>query len=345
MTINPETLRIIDRYRAATTGITDEQTRVLTGAWVDAWDAVADEFDDALQALTVGKTPPSQAQVRRSAKLAQALDAIGAQLDDLARQTGVVIFGGLPTAMELAGTTHVALLSSQLPAGAGALLATSWDRIDSRAIAAIITRTTGRVHASTWPLSDEAVAVMRRSLIRGLAAGDNPRVTARRMLLDTEGRFNGGLARATTLARTETLDAMREAARLADEANRTVTKQWEWIASLSPRTCPACWSMHGQTFPVSTPGPEGHPNCRCSRVPVTKSWDDLGFVGLEEPPSLVPDAEATFAALPEADQLAVLGRARYDAWVRGDYPMSAWAVRRDNPGWRPSWQMSAAPAA
>ena len=342
MSITPDTLSILDQYRVAAARITDQQTRVLVAAWVEAWNTVADDVQDALDALTATGTP-TRAQVRRSRKLAASLDALGAQLEDLAARTGIVVVGDLPSAMTLAGTTNTALIASQLPALTGAALVVDWDRVNPRPLAAIITRTTHRIHASTLPLSDEAVTAMRRNLIRGLASGDNPRTTARRMLLDTEGRFNGGLTRALTISRTETLDAMRAATALSNEVNADVLGGWTWTATLSTRTCAACWAMHGTDFPLGTPGPEGHPNCRCTAVPRTLSWAELGFVGIEEPPSLFPDAEATFAALTPAQQLDILGPRRHAAWLAGDYPMDAWTVRRDNPDWRASWQVSRAP--
>ena len=343
MSINRGTLEVLDAYRQAAATITDTQTRVLVAAWADAWNNVADELDQALTVLTADGIP-TRAQVRRSRRLARALDTIGAQLEDLAAQAGVVIVGDLPTAMQLAGTTNAALIATQLPPMAGAAgLVVGWDRVDPRAIAAIITRTTQQIHASTWPLADQAVAAMRVNLVRGLAAGDNPRTTAARMMRDTGRTFDGGLARALTLARTETLDAMRAARTLSDEANTSVLDGWTWTASLGPRTCPACWAMHGTDFPLGAPGPEGHPNCRCTAVPRTKTWAELGFTGIEEPPSLLPDAAATFAALDPQEQLHILGPARFKAWQAGDYPMSSWAVKRDNPEWRPSWQVSPAP--
>lgn len=345
MSINPDTLTVLDEYRAAATTITDSQTRTLVTAWADAWNSVADELDDALAALTADGVP-TRAQVRRSRRLAAALDSIAAQLEDLAARAGVTIVSDLPTAVQLAGTTNAALLTSQLPPIAGAAaLVVSWDRVDPRAVAAIITRTTQRIHASTWPLADQAVAAMRVNLIRGLAAGDNPRATAARMLRDTGGTFGGGLARALTLARTETLDAMRAATTLSNRANAAVLGGWTWTASLGPRTCPACWSMHGTDFPLDAPGPEGHPNCRCTAVPRAKTWAELGFTGIDEPPSLLPNAQAVFDALTPAEQLEILGPARFRAWQAGDYPMGTWAVRRDNPDWRPSWHVSAAPKA
>lgn len=344
MSINPDTLTILDRYRQAATALTDDHVRVFTEAWVNAWNEVADEFQRALDDL-LRDGVPSPGALRRSRRLAQALDAIGAELDDLARRAGVVIVGSLPTAMELAGSTNAALLTSQLPRSAqGFGLVVGWDRVDRGAVSAIIRRSTERIHASTLPLADDAVAAMRVNLIRGVAAGDNPVTVGRRMLRDTETVFNGGLPRAIRISRTEMLDAMREGARLVDEANRDVVTGWVWTATLGADTCPACWSMHGQVFPPDSPGPYGHPNCRCTRVPKLKDWDDLGFTGLVEPPDLLPDAEATFDALPPNVQLRILGPARFDAWRRGDYPMDRWAVLRQNPEWRPSFQVAPLPS-
>ena len=344
MSISFATLDTLDDYRAAATRITDTHTRVLVEAWVEAWDGIAGELEATLTDLAAGA--PTQAQLRRSRKLAAALDIVGAQLDGLTTQAGVLIVGDLPTAMQLAGNANAALLRSQLPSIPGVSgLVVDWDKVDPRSIAAIINRTTQRIHATSLPLSAESVAVMRRNLIRGLVVGDNPREVARRMLLETQGTFEGGLTRALRISRTEMLDAMREASRLSDEANADLMGGWTWTASLSARTCPACWALHGTDFSQSQPGPEGHPNCRCTRVPRLKTWDELGFLGIEEPPSLLPDAEATFSLLTPAEQLAILGPARFEAWQAGDYPMSAWATRRVNPDWRPSWVITPAPRA
>jgi hypothetical protein len=103
--------------------------------------------------------------------------------------------------------------------------------------------------------------------------------------------------------------------------------------------------MHGTLFPLEQPGPEGHQNCRCARVPKTKSWADLGFEGMDEPESLMPDAATVFDTLPTGTQRDILGPRRYNAWQAGDYPIDSWATKRSNDGWRDSWVPSAAPAA
>ena len=85
-------------------------------------------------------------------------------------------------------------------------------------------------------------------------------------------------------------------------------------------------------------------NCRCARVPVTKTWAELGFTGIRERPSLHRSSEAYFNRLSEANQRAILGNAGFEAWRRGDYPMSEWVKRQDNPGWRPSYIATRPPA-
>ena len=78
-------------------------------------------------------------------------------------------------------------------------------------------------------------------------------------------------------------------------------------------------------------------NCRCSRMPQTKSWADLGFPGMDEPPSAVPDVDAWLSTLSAPEMRRVLGGPRYDAYRRGGFPRTAWAQLQQNPGWRPSY--------
>ena len=77
-------------------------------------------------------------------------------------------------------------------------------------------------------------------------------------------------------------------------------------------------------------------------MPVTRSWRDLGYA-VDEPADALPDAQAWFESLAPETQRHILGPARYGAWADGTYPMSEWAVKQTNPGWRPSWVTSPAP--
>lgn len=341
MSIDDNTLDAITQLRAHLAAITDDHTRTMTKAWVEAWDDVATDLDAALTqlALEAGDGRITRKAVLRSERLRKSLTIIGSRLDALFEESGQLAIDSLSDVVDTAGKAQEALIGSQLPEAERALVK-EWSRVDPRQIDAIVTRSTEQITKLSFPLSDEATAVMKRELVRGLAGGKNPRDVAAKMFKRTEGLFNGGLSRALTIARTEMLDAHRAAGQVADDENADILDGWIWTASLTARTCPACWGMHGTLFPLTQAGPEGHQNCRCARVPKTKSWADLGFEGMDEPESLMPDAATVFDGLPAGTQRDILGPKRYDAWEAGDYPIDTWATKRTNGDWRDSWAVS-----
>jgi len=342
--ITAKTLRLTQQLRRDLLKITNQQDRALTKAWVDAWDTVSTDLETAVNELTANAQGGllSRAMILRSRRLQYALQVIAQKLDQLTTDAGRLITDDLPGVVRAAGEAQEAIIASQLPKAKVPDLA-GWVKPDARALDAIVKRSTEQITSELWPLSSEADAVIRRELVRGIATGANPRAIATRVMKGAEGGFNGGLSRALTIARTETLDAHRAAAAESQAANADVLDGWVWLTDLSPRTCPACLGMAGTVHPLSEPGPLGHPNCRCSRMPKAKTWRDLG-IDLDEPEAATPNAGDWFAGQDEKTQRSILGPARYAAWARGDYPMDAWAVRKPNPAWRASYQTSSIPA-
>lgn len=337
------TLRLQQQLREDLRLINDAQVRDLVAAWADAWDEIAPDLNAALVEQLVAGKRISRAQLLRSLRLRAALEVVRERLEVLAADAGVRIIADLQDVIDAAGGAQASVIDSQLPPNSRLVALDSWARVDPAQIDAIVQRTTGQITALTRPLGREAYQVLRRELIRGVAAGTNPRATARRILARAEGRFNGGLTRALNIARTETLDAYRAAAQLGQAQHTDVLTGWQWLATLDARTCPSCWAQHGTIHDQADPGPLDHQQGRCARMPVVKPWADLGFGDLDEPPSLVPDAAVRFAALDPAEQAAVLGPARYRAWVAGDYPMDTWSRRHSTDGWRDSYRVSPAP--
>lgn len=344
MAVTDRGIRLVEDLRAQLDTVVDGQVRDLVRAWATAWDEVAPDLRAALLDMLVANEPVTRSQLLRSERLRRALAVIADQLQALADSAGVRVTSDLAAVVETAGAAQASVIDSQLPPGfmRPAALA-SWSRVDENQIAAIVTRSTQQITSLARPLSAEAYAAVRRELIRGVAAGSNPRATAERIVRRAEGRFNGGLSRALNIARTETLDAHRAAAQVGQAQHADVLTGWQWLCKLDGRSCPACWAKHGSVYDLDEPGPLDHQQGRCVRLPVTKSWADLGF-DVDEPPSLVPDAETRFAALPVEVQRQILGPARYGAWVAGTYPMSGWAVRRSNSGWRDGFYVSPVPA-
>lgn len=338
MAVTAETLGILERMRSELTGMTDAQTLALTRAWVEAWDTLLPELEAAFAALlndsAAGKVVP-YATVRRNEALRAALETSRELLKELSQRVEDVVLPYLDPAVLASVDSTLDLLRSQLPPGSAGV-ALNFSRPAEAALAAIVQRTTEQIHASAWPLAAEHQRVMRRALVRGIAVGDNPRTTAARILRETERKFNGGLTRALNIARTETLDAHRAASQAAHKAAAEVSTQWQWSAKLDARTCPSCWAKHGSTYGVDDAGPLDHQSGRCARLPLTKSWKDLGF-DIEEPPSLLPDARATFDALTPESQAAILGPGRLKLLQDGDIGWADLSTKRTTDGWRDSY--------
>lgn len=343
MAYTRETERLVRLVRADLKTVTDQQVRDLVGAWADAWNEVSPDLTATLLELLVAGELVSRTAMMRSERLRKVLIVIAEKLDGLAESSQVRIIGDLQRVIDIAGAAQTSVIDSQLPPGHLVDLQ-AWIRVDAAGIEAIVRRTTEDITSRFRPLSREAQTAVRRELVRGYAAGSNPRQTAHRIITRTQGRFNGGLNRALAIARTETLDASRQAAYLGRSQNADVLRGWAWHCELSPRSCTACISMDGAEFPLDYPGPDDHVNGRCTGVPITKSWADLGFDGIEEPPPVRQSGSEWFDGLDASTQRQILGPSRYDAWRAGDYPMSDWAHVQHNDGWRDSLQTTKVPA-
>ena len=342
MAVTARTLRLQDQLREDLDRIVDARTRALVAAWADAWDEVAPDLTVTLLDMLTAGDAVTRAQMLRSTRLRSALVVIAENLRDLAKEARVSITGDLQDIIDTAGAAQASVIDSQLPPGSDLVNSDGWARVDEAQIRAIVERSTEQITALTRPLGQETYQIVRRELIRGVAAGSNPRATAGRMVQRAGRRFGFGLSRALVIARTETLDAHRTAAALGQAPHTGVLRGWMWLAQLDSRTCPSCWAQHGSEHQLSEAGPLDHQQGRCARMPLAKSWTDLGF-DVPEPAPLVPDAAAAFDRLTVAQQKQVLGPARFDAWSAGEFPMGSWSVRRSSDGWRDSYTAAPAP--
>lgn len=169
----------------------------------------------------------------------------------------------------------------------------------------------------------------RSALVRGLAEGLNPRDIAREM----RAGMDGNAVRALTVARSETLRAYRESSRRWMAANDDVIGSWLWWSALDQRTCPVCFAMHGSKHSFAEPMGT-HPNCRCTMIPVTKTWKELGFGDVPGDGELSPKLGADeFAALPNQAQRAILGPSKYALYRRGKLELADLVEVVRHPRW------------
>jgi len=340
--VTAETLRLISGMRIRVDKDTDDATRQLILAWSRAWADVVGDWDAAVAQLqSLGKDGkwPSRSQVNRAERAQAALKSTYTALESLTEHAGVHIMTGVGQVVD-AAQGHTDIIASQYPPDERAVARGQLVRADAEQIKAIVGRTRDRVTKTLFPLPGDADEVIRRRLVRGVAQGQNPRVVARRMVTGLRRDFNSALTRAMNIARTEMLDAHRAAAGVVQGNNADVLNGWAWGSALDRRTCPACFGMHGTEFPLSTPGPEDHQCGRYQRIPLTKSWADLGFTNVEEPASLLPSAGDVFNSLSRADQLNIMGPNRLALYDAGSVSLADLVRTRSNPGWRDSIEIT-----
>lgn len=120
-------------------------------------------------------------------------------------------------------------------------------------------------------ITDEVAKQISRELTDGLAAGRGPREIAR----DLSDRVDKiGKTRATTLARTEIVNAHASASldRYSREGVSEVVGKAELSTAGDSRVCAQCASLEGRTYKIEDARDRipVHPQCRCAWLPVLK---------------------------------------------------------------------------
>jgi hypothetical protein len=112
-----------------------------------------------------------------------------------------------------------------------------------------------------------------------------------------------------TITRIEVIRAHRSASHDLMRQSPLVVG-WTRHAHRDPSTCPVCSAMHGSVHP-KTETLYSHRQCRCTMVPRTASWEQLGFRGIPDRQPTIPTGAAPFARLSAGEQRAILGPTRY----------------------------------
>lgn len=347
MATTDETIRLAGDLRIWIDDQVDEATRDIVEAWAEVWQNLSLDWGLAYQPIInahAAGTKVSRSQILKAERTTKALVATRRAIQELTEYAGVRIMQPVDVIVRRSAETQLALIASQLPEGDIASdVRASLQRVDQLQLTTIVDRTRNSVTSLVNALPSFARQAINAELIRGIALGINPRAVARDMVSASQfvSRMNVAfllpLNRANIIARTELLDAHRGAARLGQAANADVLQGWQWMAKLDRRTCPSCWSMHGTTHSLIEPGPHDHQQGRCARLPVTKSWKELGFDGIDEPEPLMRNAQAEFWRLPESEQALVMGKERLAQLKRGDLAWDDLSMVTSTPGWRKSY--------
>lgn len=195
---------------------------------------------------------------------------------------------------------------------------------------------------------------MRQGMLRGenltqlrdrIMGQDIPGVNAvGKVDLRTVPKENRGLywkarRNAETLVRSTVISTANAAHHAAYEANADIMAGEAWSACLDLRTCVECGEMDGQSWEWGTPHPMPalHFSCRCSLLPLTKSFEQLareshGNSRIAKVLDDIPEANRAsmggpvsgkltykdwFSRLSESRQREILGPGRFDLYKKG----------------------------
>lgn len=302
VTAQRETVNLtVDR---AVQGVVDEYVRVSQQA--------ADRLSRLLRReaglLRAGDTL-SLAEMAQRERAERLLLTIQRQLADLAERgvltaTSTVSGELVPLAVDYQQT----VIRSQLPPD----LRTFGVRVSPEVLADVVARAEQRV-GYLRRMSEQTARAVNRTIVDGIVVGQNPRDAARDLMRRVGRALDGGITRAERIMRTEMLDAYRNANTVVTVANADVVGEVEWYSAADERTCASCWAMHGERFPVGTPGPDDHPNGRCTFLPVVRS-DLAGDYPMG------PSKDELWGRLDEQQRLRVLGPTRYGLTDGGPPP-------------------------
>lgn len=151
-------------------------------------------------------------------------------------------------------------------------------------------------------LAPKVAEMIRVEVIKAAALGTDFKTVARRLV--QTGQITRTRALAT--ARTEVNRVRRETTRQIYMDTPGV-REWEWVASKSPRTCVVCLALDGRRFPVETPFPH-HIACRCTMIAV--------IIGVDRPKRTI--GSDWFDAQSDEVKTQILGKDAFAAYKQGD---------------------------
>lgn len=140
-------------------------------------------------------------------------------------------------------------------------------------------------------IADLSVAKQKRirdTLRVGMTLGESNDDIIKRVIGTRSRNFRDGIVEmdrrhAASLVQTATNDIANHARKITYAENEELLGGMQWVATLDARTCEECMALDGKVFEIDGRVPPAHVNCRCTTVPVVKSWRQLG-IDLDEAP-------------------------------------------------------------
>jgi len=149
---------------------------------------------------------------------------------------------------------------------------------------------------------------MRNVILEGVRLGRNPLQIARLLT----NQFGMGFTDSARMMRTLQLYSYREATR-ANWIAGGIVEGWIWYATLDDRTCMSCVNMHG-TIHTLDENLNDHHNGRCAMLSYPFGLDALNMGD--------PNGLDWFNKQSEAQQVEMMGKAKWEAWKGNQFDFS-----------------------
>jgi len=153
---------------------------------------------------------------------------------------------------------------------------------------------------------------INQQIMIGVAEGEGIDEIVRRIRGTAKNRYRDGLLAKSrreieSVVRTSVSGVVNNVRQGTYLANADVVQAVQWVATLDSHTCEVCAAYDGQVYDLMDgPRPPQHYGCRCTTVPVCKSWKELGF---------------DFHEMPASERAAMNGRVAdkvtYGEWLKG----------------------------
>jgi hypothetical protein len=174
----------------------------------------------------------------------------------------------------------------------------------------------GPLYGRLAQMAPTTITHLERAIVESIALGKNPRTWA----AEITKAFGIGLTDSLRMARTVQLWSYREATRANYVANSSLVRGWVWYAKLDGLTCLSCIAMHGTEHDLSEPLNDHH-NGRCVAIPMTI---------LDRGNPVDQTGRDWFESQPEAQQKAMMGPGRFEAWKAGSFDFASLTKTHDD---------------
>jgi len=243
-------------------------SRYAAEAWQAAYDDLDGEIDKWARRLANNKDPLTVSERNRLRVLTEAVRNV----TTISGETAQVAAYAIDTTNNAARTSLQASLNA-LPDHVLATVAEDaaelgWANVANRdAMGAIVQGRTGQLTADFTSLTKDVQTRLISGLQTGVALGEAPAKTAKRLRDSINDPVRFGQGRSVMIARTQLARAYDQTSRASYAIARQngVVDAWEWQAFSS--ACPICGELDGQVFDIEM-DTYRHPNCRCAILPV-----------------------------------------------------------------------------